>query len=270
MTNFSGIIKKLFFKYLIWLIIVVTGSILIYMITDFSKTIKAISKDRITQSINATETKLDNFFKPVIQQLLITKKWGESNLLQPLKPEKLNPVFTSVLAKYKQISSMLIANNNGCEYMLLEMGNGKWINRKTTIDSVIDFKEVLKYEWDYNTQDSLLIKTEWIEKKDYDPRIRPWFKAAISYNKNGPAWTEPYTFATTKDPGITTSIKWFDKDSLINVVAYDLMLTDISGYTTNLQPSKNGKAFILTSDFKLIGLPAIDKYKNIDTLKQVF
>ncbi|MFH2094309.1 MAG: SpoIIE family protein phosphatase, partial [Bacteroidota bacterium] len=159
----------------------------------------------------------------------------------------------------------LIADSAGCEYMLLEMGNGCWINRRTQQDSIS--KSVLKYEWNYLAENPLQTKELWEEKKEYEPRVRPWFIAAVNSNYDSlPAWTEPYTFATTKDPGITASVRW-NMNDMVHVIAFDLMLTDISKYTTTLHPSINGKAFILTSEGKIIGLPAETRFIFIDSLK---
>jgi hypothetical protein len=83
------------------------------------------------------------------------------------------------------------------------------------------------------------------------------------------SWTQPYVFFTTKDPGMTVSMNW---KSIISgqsfVIAFDILLIDISAYTSKLDIGKNGKAFILTSDNKIIGLPKDKRLLNTDSLKK--
>ncbi|MFH2095860.1 MAG: hypothetical protein ABIJ16_09160, partial [Bacteroidota bacterium] len=68
-------IQKLFFRYLIWLILIITGGILTYMLVDLNRTIKFLAKDAICQTIERTERELDNFFQPVVKTLMISREW---------------------------------------------------------------------------------------------------------------------------------------------------------------------------------------------------
>ena len=52
------------------------------------------------------------------------------------------------------------------------------------------------------------LKENWTDTKKYDPRERPWFTGGLKTIDNELAWTQPYIFFTTKDPGITVSVNW--------------------------------------------------------------
>jgi len=261
------LLRKWFFRLLIWLILLVTGTILGLMMLDMSKTISSLAKESIKQTSDRINTELDNFFKPVVSSLMVAKNWGEENLLNTMQPEDLNSLFIPVIKEIKQVSSMLIASSKGSEYMLLEAGENKWINRITFQDAVS--KSVTKYEWDFSKEKTLCLKEDWTDKKDYDPRTRPWYQVAMQSKYTcSPAWTEPYIFATTKDPGITASIKWNNDQKTENyVVAYDIMLTDISVFTSQLKVGENGLAFILANDNRIIGLPKDKRFELRDSLK---
>jgi signal transduction histidine kinase len=45
----------------------------------------------------------------------------------------------------------------------------------------------------------------------YDPRVRPWFEAALA--DRGAVWTDPYIFFTSQQPGITASEVVIDPDT---------------------------------------------------------
>ena len=188
-------------------------------------------------------------------------------MLETLDPVKLNPQFVPLLKNYPQISSMLIANTDGLEYMLLRE-DGTWLNR---IVSYKGTKQVInRYRWKYDSRMNILQKETWVDTKKYDPRERPWFIGGLKGKENELAWTQPYIFFTTKDPGITVSMNWQtgNGNSISSVIAFDILLIDISAYTSKLDIGKNGKAFILTSDNKIIGLPKDKRFTNADSLKR--
>jgi hypothetical protein len=61
-----------------------------------------------------------------------------------------------------------------------------------------------------------------VEASDYDPRRRPWLRGALALENDGAIhWTAPYTFFTTKEPGITASLRWTGKDGKRYVLAFD-------------------------------------------------
>jgi adenylate cyclase len=86
-------------------------------------------------------------------------------------------------------------------------------------------------------------------------------------------YTAPYTFFTTKDPGITLSTAYpigdtggageeGATDARRQVVAFDVLLTDISRFTTALAVSRRGKAFVLTDDGRTVGLPRDARFSD--------
>ena len=108
------------------------------------------------------------------------------------------------------------------------------------------------------------------ERTDYDPRTRPWFEGAIQYNADEtPYWTKPYSFRTQKRFGVSASLKWEDGEEprTIHVVAFDVLLTAISDWTKQLTIGEQGKAFLLTVDGLILGLPHDERLENADAEK---
>jgi hypothetical protein len=245
----------------------VSIAILIYMLFNLSQTVEHLSKSIIQSTTQETVNELNTFFDPAINSLRVAKEWGEASMLETTNPEKLNPQFVPVLKNYKQISSMLIANTDGHEYMLLRE-DGTWLNR------VVSYKDkeqnIIRYRWKYDDQLNIVQKESWPDTKVYDPRERPWFTGGIKSRPGEISWTQPYIFFTTKDPGITVSMNWQSQSDTIlrSVIAFDILLIDISAYTSGLDIGENGKAFILTSDNKIIGLPKDSRFINQDSLKK--
>jgi class 3 adenylate cyclase len=77
------------------------------------------------------------------------------------------------------------------------------------------------------------------------------------------SWTDPYTFFTTRQSGITASVSWQNPKSSLNFVcAVDVLITDLSSFTTSIDITTNGKVFILSEDLQVLGLPRDERFKD--------
>jgi serine phosphatase RsbU (regulator of sigma subunit) len=147
-----------------------------------------------------------------------------------------------------QVSSVMLADGTGREHMLLQMGE-QWRNRCTIGSGT---QQVHWLEW---TDDGAPV--ERVETMDYDPRTRPWFQGAVAANDGNVYWTEPYTFYTTKEPGITVSARYDRGDGVERVIGFDVLLKDISEFTRNVAIGERGVVAVLTADRRLVGLPGV-------------
>ena len=89
----------------------------------------------------------------------------------------------------------------------------------------------------------------------YDPRTRPWYKAAIK--AKGPIWTKPYARVHKDGKAITLALGYAQpfRDSngrLIGVMNAELTLDDITQFLENLSVGRTGKAFLLDLQGRLI------------------
>jgi serine phosphatase RsbU (regulator of sigma subunit) len=243
----------------------VSIAVLIFMLFNLSQTVEHLSRSIIRSTTDETVRELNTFFDPAVNSLKVAQEWGMASLLTDADPARLNPRFIPLLKNYSQISSMLIANTEGSEYMLLRE-DSTWLNR------IVFFRgatpNIMRYRWHYDNNMNVIRSEKWVDTKKYDPRERPWFIGGLKAGYDKIAWTEPYIFFTTKDPGITISTNWRSGNFPTYVIAFDIMLIDISAYTSKLVTGKHGKAFILTSNDKLIGLPGDARFINNDSLKK--
>jgi PAS domain S-box-containing protein len=80
----------------------------------------------------------------------------------------------------------------------------------------------------------------------YDPRIRPWYKAALREER--PVWSDVYLAFSTKLPAITASQPVYDStgNHVVGVCATDVLLTaDLGEFLASLSIGKSGHAFII-------------------------
>ncbi|MHC4966522.1 MAG: PP2C family protein-serine/threonine phosphatase [Planctomycetota bacterium] len=235
------------------------------------RTARTLSEALITGSLDQTETRLREFFGPVIKSLHVARSWGEAGLLDTDSPDELNALLVPLMGEFPQISSIMVADGRGREHMVLRVGD-QWSVRR-----------IRPEEWGRRAQ-----RLEWTEGRpepvasqrevDYDARARPWFKGAVGRKRgHAPAaevatdqlvhWTEPYTFFTTRDPGITASVTFEvppGAEPTDHVIGFDILLNDITAFTSGLRPSPNGFAFVFTEAGQSIGLPRAELFASAD------
>lgn len=100
----------------------------------------------------------------------------------------------------------------------------------------------------------------------YDPRVRPWYKAALS--AGGFAVSEPYIYASIHALGITCAVPVFDdKDKFVGVLGLDIMLQGLANMVKDLQVQKQGKVILLNQKFEILADQFNEYTENITQLK---
>ena len=93
---------------------------------------------------------------------------------------------------------------------------------------------------------------------DYDPRIRPWYKAAKLAGK--PQWNKIYQYFIQPSLGISASQPVYDqKGTFLGVVSTDLFLSKIGDFLQTLKIGKSGKTFIIESSGLLVASSTTEK-----------
>lgn len=231
-----------------------------------NRTIENLSSSLIASTSDRTERELLRFFEPVRANVLSGRAWASRGILDATDHEAMTALFQPILQQHPQISSMMVANSQGAEYLLLRdpLDPHQWSNRVVQADRW--GTRVLNRKWNDATGET----TEEFDELDYDPRKRIWYRRALETTPDEPVyWTEPVIFFITKDPGITASTHLTNPGETpeTTVVAFDLLLMDISRFTTSLEISPRGKTFVLvqnneTGDFQVVGLPNDPRYMD--------
>jgi adenylate cyclase len=174
-----------------------------------------------------------------------------------VEPARLTPLLRPALARHESLSSLMVTHESGHGYMLLQLPDA--FRSREVLNPDFPPGEV---EW--TAHEGGESPRLWREELDYDPRTRPWFQEAMAAPEGHPIWTAPYTFFTTQDPGITTAMRVPDPAGDTMVVGLDLLLSDISAFTTELEISPHGRALVLADDGRVIGLPPDERFASVD------
>ncbi len=240
----------------------ITG--LLGMLYNLSTTVDNLSNQVVIQSHKEIKIELESFFNPIIQHALIGTEQGQLGRFGSKDMPMLNAQWIPIVKKSKSISSILLANDKGWEYMLLQE-DSTFQNRITLpLDST---KQVTRYRWKTNQGLIPELIKEWVLTSDSSnsPNQKEWFKLALQNQSELPIWTEPYRFLTTKEIGVTCSNSWKDTLGTQYVLAYDVLLSDLSTYVKSLKIKEHGMALLFDKEHRILGFPNIvDSLENFD------
>lgn len=253
---------------LLGVILLVTSLI----VTD--RAVKQLSGSLTNQVIATTDAKIMGFFEPVQAAIEISAERSAGADFEAFPLEDLDRYFTPLIERLPQLSSVMYSHENGDEYMLLKTG-GHWQSRLTK-PATWGAREEWR-EWTAHDDPKPIIQRE----LEYDARERPWHQGALNLlaelGEEAPLrdriyWTPPYRFFTTHEPGLTASLAQRTQSGQVIVLGFDILLADISRFTSSLEAGKNGKVFVLRGKpdnpkgMLVVGVPADERFKDEATM----
>ena len=252
------------------LVLGVSLTTLLIMSIGARRTVRGLSLQLIDQSSDRAEDAMSHFFGSVDAMLASSRSWWDAGLVGYQARgdlPRLNSVFRPLLEHNRQITSMMLVHDGGLEYLLFRDLRGadryEWYNRVVWADRGPEAGFEARWTGGLELHSEGPLPPE---PRDYDPRTRPFYTAPPLGEIH---WTDPYYFFITRDAGMTASYKWQDPQTgQTRLVAFDLLLMDLSRFTVGLRPSANGKVFVLHPDGSVLGLPADERWEDADGVRQ--
>jgi len=224
--------------------------------------VEALAQAQMGHVAAELDARVQQLIKSVESTARTSASWGRYGLLKLDDLQRFNDFFFAVIASDPEISSVQLADETGHEIFLLRMEDGTWVNR---ISDPLRWGS--RTRWLYWDKDRQLIKDE-TRELPYDARTRPWFKAAMAMQDDAQlAWTEPYTFFTTQEPGVTVAARWTAADGKRFVVSHDVRLMDLSRFTTHVVAGSVGIAALVHHDGRVIALPRDPRFMGESELR---
>lgn len=232
--------------------LLVLGSVsllsLSYALFGLKPTIDRIAEAQFAATVGSVSANLDRVFEPADRLLPIALGWLQRQPPSVDDPTSFNDLFKPILEHSAHLTSVVAGTTRGQGWLLLQLPDKVWRNRLTDVQRWGEVQHF--FEWRNGEQGAART-----ESMAYDPRQRAWFKAALDGAEASVRWTEPYTFFTTGDPGITASMRMPLGNGELLILGFDLMLRDLSAATINAKLSANGIALVLTDDLRVLALP---------------
>jgi len=90
---------------------------------------------------------------------------------------------------------------------------------------------------------AIILGTDWVPPKEYDPRIRPWFRKAVTENRT--AFTSPYQDLTTMKMVIAIAKPLWIENEFAGVLSSDIILDTLKKNVLNAKIGTSGYSFII-------------------------
>jgi hypothetical protein len=208
---------------------------------------KKVSKIIISDAATLVKKRVSRFLDPVENYLTVISEWKKNGAINQLNDQELTKLFIPLLSAHAQIAGLLIANSNGAEFFLQQYDGG-WRSRRLCPG---DGERISTWRsWHPDAQPCDV----WQEKTDYQSANRPWYKEALTKEPGKIGWTEPYTFFTAQEIGVTAAIHWQEEDDRDSrhVIAIDLLENDLLEFLNTLQAAEDGHIIVIGKDGSVI------------------
>ena len=177
----------------------------------------------------------------------LLETWWQRGLLEPVEPERAARLVMPLLSHQESVTSLNLCRADGRSLLFLRLA-GNWSLRELQ-----DPGPRARIRWSRLDSTGLVLSQEPWAAMDYDPRTRPWFQGALQHRS--PIWTEPYSFYTTRDPGITYTLPVHGDGGLQGVVALDFLLDDLTALVWQAQPTPGSRCLVVDDQGRTLILP---------------
>ncbi len=234
------------FKNFLIRVVLISGSLLIYSVAGASRAIRSLSASLFEEVSGTVESELAKFFDPISKSIAIVRDLGLREAFSPDDPRTAGTILIPILLAIPQMASINTGDENGNAFLLVRRKD-EWLN-------VLVKGGTAAAEWQ-QTDAMGRVLNKWTDQIDFDPRSRPWYKLVEGRSDQAIHWTAPYGFVPSDDPGITAAIR-VDVPKNSYVLAFDILLEDLSEFVQKIRVPGNGKVFVLTNDGRVLVPPS--------------
>jgi PAS domain S-box-containing protein len=224
------------------------------LISDYEETVSTARKNTeqlFLQASRNVQVELGRVNDAVAVILNSAKAYRNANILDTTNAWSTNALFISYLRQYPFITSINIGDPSGNGYLLFRNGE-QLSNRinKTGEKGVVT--------WLTLGERGEVVATQ-KRQDDYDPRNRPWYRNTLSRGEI--AWSDPYVLRTTRDAGISASMRIDAGTGGSEVVGVDIMLKDMSRLLAAMASEPRGmSAHLISRDGMVIASSELGEF----------
>ena len=237
------------------LLVLTVSFVILYSYRNTSRVVLMLCDDIMGKTTDAVIDGTTRYLMPAAKLAEISSHMAAAGVITLHDKARLEGYAIEVMQAYPQIASIDIGD---------EMGN--FLMPKRLADGTIAMKIIDRTvsppltTWKYRNRNLEVVKIETSRTDEFDPRTRPWYKAAKETRRL--CWTDVYIFFTDQKPGVTTSYPVVDaRGHVLGVIGCDIELSSLSLFLKSLKIGKTGFAFIFNNQ-EVVAFP--DTTKLVD------
>ncbi len=266
---------------------------IVVLLTVVLLALSFVQRDRLVRDLapkllgsaqSHVHSELDRLFGTIRSRLAVQFRQAEAGRLEPFESGPLTKAMLPEVQHLPSVGSVMLGDTTG--YQFLVMRYDSLVTRSPLLAGRTDLpppstiapqyftREFRASSWGERSVWTLWapggerVQQTWEQPMPgYDPRRREWLLRAVARRaelesagiSSGPeafvAWTDAYTLFTSKTPGISASVAARTPQGDLLIVAYDLLLDDLSGFVRAQRPTERGRVFVFTDSGRVVGLP---------------
>jgi len=234
---------------------------LILFVTHFSseRDIDAQISVLLQNALNESKTHTEGFLEPAYRNVQTMADVFSKGLLTTQNEEEIENYFLSQLKNNAEMTGIYLAKNQGDFYFVTRNQQGEQSGYMT---KVIKSDSPGKASFYFRDDDLSIMNVRSDQNDLYQASERPWFKQAV--DKGGLAWTEPYIFYTSKQPGITVAMPFYtDAGEFSGVVGIDIELTSLSRFLAELKIYGSVSVSMVSGSGNFVATPSLSNTEGI-------
>jgi len=220
----------------------------------------------MSRAAEAVETDVTALVAHIERVLSTCREWGKSELFGLETPREFAKLLVPIIDVRPQISAILIADTRGRSLQLNRIREGGWLIRETDVARLGTRQRHITL-----SKSGAYVGEKLVEAAGFDPRTRPWYAGALALRSEDDVhWTAPYRFFNRDDIGMSASMRWTGRaDGRPLIIMFDVLLVDLSKFSSKAAVGEHGRAAILTQDGKIIGMPRDLAARSTQELEKV-
>ncbi|MBZ8132823.1 cache domain-containing protein [Afifella sp. IM 167] len=198
------------------------------------------------------------FLAPAEAAADLSQRLARQQVVSSENEDAMERYFFEQLRSHDQFAGIFYGNTEGdFVYVNRDASLGRPAYRAKTIENRPERRSV-DLVW---RDDAYSVISRRSDPQDrYDPRTRPWYGGAVE--AKGVAWTDPYIFFSSREPGITVATPvTSEAGELKGVVGIDIEISALSLFLSSLKVGEHGGAFIVSNSGDVIAYPDPAKIK---------
>ena len=200
-----------------------------------------------------------NFLEPAEAAADLTQRLAERDVVSKDDPRALEQYLFEQLRSFPQFAGIFYGGRDGSFVYVKHDSSLEKASYRTKIIAFPDGERRVDLLWRDDAFHAVASETDAQDR--FDPRQRPWYRDAAE--RSAVAWTEPYIFFTSNNPGITVAAPIYTRGGeLQGVIGVDIEIVEISSFLSGLKIGERGSALILNRNGDVIAHPEASKIKT--------
>jgi len=230
----------------------------------FRPTEDEIARIEMVRAGDAVEANLGALTAQIERVVMTAREWGANDRISLTDHDDFTRLMIPMLKSRPQVRTILFASDDGRAIYVGRGPEGGWLTRLIDLEKSPDHQRWLRY-----AETGGFLGEERVER-EVDPRTRPWYTGAMALARETDVhWTDVYLFDSSGEPGVTAAVRWTDRNTgRRSVIAFDVLLIDLSRLTAQAKVGSRGRAAVLTTDGRLIGMPRHPLIRNEQDVRE--